>query len=156
MGLKYQTGNRMGNVLLSVHGGGRHRKLIFPSGSPMITLVASGESVLKIGSLERLRGVAALFTVGAHLASYSSVDSTWFALTSRGWAGVDLFFVISGCVVTLSLSRKTGFSGWLLFLVRRFFRIFPMAFVAVVLTCASTWWVALVWHGAIDLASFHE
>ena len=122
----------------------------------MITLVASGESVLKVGSLERLRGVAALFTVGAHLASYSSVDSTWFALTSRGWAGVDLFFVISGCVVTLSLSRKTGFSGWLLFLVRRFFRIFPMAFVAVVLTCASTWWVALVWHGAIDLASFHE
>jgi len=50
----------------------------------------------------------------------------WFR---TGWLGVDIFFVVSGFVITLSakaVGEKYGGNSWRVFLTRRFFRIFPL------------------------------
>ncbi len=49
-----------------------------------------------------------------------------------GFAGVAMFFVVSGFCIHLSHSRSR-YPGWLYFLNRRFFRIYPPYLVAIVL-----------------------
>lgn len=47
-----------------------------------------------------------------------------------GWAGVALFFVVSGFCIHLSHQRSKD-KGWMFFANRRFFRIYPPYFLAV-------------------------
>jgi peptidoglycan/LPS O-acetylase OafA/YrhL len=77
-------------------------------------------------ALDGLRAVAALLVVGFHAAV-----STWPFDT--GWAGVPIFFVLSGYLITrLSLADEAGrgfsFRG---FWIRRVTRIVPLYFLAV-------------------------
>lgn len=90
--------------------------------------------------IERLRAVAVLLVVVCHVSFFEPFLSlTW----RQGWTGVDLFFVISGFVVSRSLFRllpafssetnllerlRQSQSALRTFFVRRFFRIFPLAF----------------------------
>jgi peptidoglycan/LPS O-acetylase OafA/YrhL len=54
-----------------------------------------------------------------------------FVIFKFGWLGVYLFFVISGFVITMTLSRTTTFVG---FIVKRWKRLFPaMLFCSVVI-----------------------
>src|SRR4051812_12166801 len=48
-----------------------------------------------------------------------------------GWAGVAIFFVVSGFCIHLSYLRHTA-DDWRAFFVRRFFRIYPPYFVALI------------------------
>ncbi len=58
-----------------------------------------------------------------------------------GFAGVDVFFVISGYLITqLILSDGAGFS-WRKFYVRRFFRLFPALLVTLIGTVAAGYWL---------------
>lgn len=104
----------------------------------------------KLREIERLRAVAALLTMVVH----SEPLQRLLPSTLRDpWSGVDLFFVISGFVVTLSLVRllpplegETSFVAALrqskpafkTFYVRRFFRIMPLALVVALLQRALT------------------
>jgi peptidoglycan/LPS O-acetylase OafA/YrhL len=59
-----------------------------------------------------------------------------------GYLGVDLFFVISGYVITASLARRpaTDFKDfWLGFLGRRVQRLLPALLIFVVVVCAAAW-----------------
>jgi peptidoglycan/LPS O-acetylase OafA/YrhL len=95
---------------------------------------------VKLREIERLRGVAILMVIVVHTASTVAMFLPPVARTS--WSGVDLFFVISGYVVTLSLLRllpsMDGAATFLdaydlakpalkTFYIRRFFRIMPAA-----------------------------
>ncbi len=80
--------------------------------------------------LDGLRGIAILLVMFFHLAQMkpaSSVDSIFYKLTSYGWSGVDLFFVLSGLLITGILVDAKGTENYFRnFYARRALRILPL------------------------------
>lgn len=77
--------------------------------------------------IQRLRAVAVLLVIAFHAG----------ALLPGGFVGVDIFFVISGFVITLSILRSVTPSGKVPireFLIRRFRRLFPTLVLVVTAT----------------------
>jgi peptidoglycan/LPS O-acetylase OafA/YrhL len=87
----------------------------------------------RLSVIEVLRGVAALAVVLFHAATPFSSDSALF-LQRYGWLGVDVFFVISGFVIPLSLHGK-GYRiiDFPRFLLRRLVRLEPPYLISIVL-----------------------
>jgi peptidoglycan/LPS O-acetylase OafA/YrhL len=86
-----------------------------------------------IPELDALRGLAALAVVVFH------AEGRWFPC---GWAAVDLFFVLSGYLVTSIVLRHGGGQGFLFrFYVRRGLRIWPLYYLVVALVAAASPWV---------------
>jgi len=82
-------------------------------------------------ALDGLRAVAALMVVLFH-----SQGPDWL----QGWLGVQVFFVLSGFLITTLLLREEGRKGRIglaEFYRRRAFRILPVYFVVLVLTAAG-------------------
>ena len=99
--------------------------------------LAFAERVRSAGSfrpeLDGLRTIA----IGAVIAHH--FNKPWIP---SGYLGVDLFFVISGYVITASLARRpaTDFKDfWLGFLGRRVQRLMPALLIFVVVVCAAAW-----------------
>src|SRR3954471_2613011 len=88
-----------------------------------------------IPALDGLRGCAILLVLLTHVNgafgdAYAghSIDR-WLSLTlAAGWIGVDLFFVLSGFLITrILLEAKTAPRGYFVnFYARRILRIFPL------------------------------
>jgi peptidoglycan/LPS O-acetylase OafA/YrhL len=80
--------------------------------------------------LDGLRGIAILLVMFFHLAQMkpaSSVDSIFYKLTAYGWSGVDLFFVLSGFLITGILVDAKGTENYFRnFYARRALRILPL------------------------------
>ncbi len=74
-------------------------------------------------------------------------------LVRGGYVGVDVFFVISGYLITLHLSRelqRTGRIGFAAFYGRRVVRLLPASTVVVVATVAAAWaWMSPVQARAV-------
>lgn len=82
--------------------------------------------------IQQLRGIAVLAVIVNHLG---------IGLLPGGYLGVDMFFVVSGFVITLSMLSGNSMSVSRLhflaqFWVRRTFRLWPMLFVTVIVTTA--------------------
>src|ERR1043165_9002825 len=76
-------------------------------------------------SLDVLRGVAVLLVIGCHLHYYR----LW---AKGGWCGVDLFFVLSGFLVSGLLFQEyknTGTIQFRRFILRRGMKIWPAFYV---------------------------
>jgi peptidoglycan/LPS O-acetylase OafA/YrhL len=94
---------------------------------------------VRIIALDGLRGIACLFVLLHHCNRPS--PGSWSArlyieVANAGWAGVDLFFVLSGFLITgLLLDVRERDEGPWRFWFRRAFRILPLAYacLAVVL-----------------------
>ncbi len=89
----------------------------------------------RFGSLDALRALAVLAVVWHH--TVNVVPGV--AVASRGFLGVDLFFVLSGFLITIRLLRERRDHGSVSlrgFYVRRTLRIFPL-YYAVVLGCLA-------------------
>ena len=103
-------------------------------------------------SIDALRGFAALSVVlfhlgGAGLPKLSTPLTT--RLTSWGWTGVEVFFVISGFVIPFVMMKsdyhwRDGGN----FLARRFIRIWPPSAILIALTVAQYTVVNRMAHGA--------
>jgi peptidoglycan/LPS O-acetylase OafA/YrhL len=93
--------------------------------------------------LDCLRAVAVLLVLGRHMQfpeTAPALLATWYR---GGWSGVDLFFVLSGFLVSGLLFREFRERGTLSvkrFLIRRSLRIYP-AFYTLLL---GTWLLSLV------------
>ncbi len=89
---------------------------------------SSGKRLLE---LDAMRGIAALMVVFFHFTVDREQAQSGFKL---GITGVDLFFIISGFVIFLTVSNT---KHWLDFLVSRFSRLYPAYWTAVLLTTFS-------------------
>jgi peptidoglycan/LPS O-acetylase OafA/YrhL len=89
-----------------------------------------------IDSLDGLRGIAILLVFFFHyLPRNSHSPLSWLA--SIGWSGVDLFFVLSGFLITGILYDTRGYCNFFkAFYARRALRLFPLYFFAVGLVLA--------------------
>jgi peptidoglycan/LPS O-acetylase OafA/YrhL len=101
--------------------------------------------LMKLREIERLRAVAVLMTMVMH---WDCLSQFLPPVARQSWSGVDLFFVISGYVVTLSLVRllpplegeasfvaafEAAKQALKTFYTRRFFRILPAALAVLLL-----------------------
>src|SRR3954469_23367864 len=83
-------------------------------------------------ALDGLRGLAILMVMILHFGGATernmSGANLWFSrLTGAGWCGVDLFFVLSGFLITGILFDARGTANGLRnFYARRVLRIFPL------------------------------
>src|SRR2546421_454717 len=94
-----------------------------------------GEAYLRSRAIDALRAVAILLVIGCHFAvapasagTFAPVAEAWYRV---GWAGVDLFFVLSGFLVSgllLGEFRRRGRVDVPRFLIRRGLKIWPLYF----------------------------
>lgn len=110
---------------------------------PNRTARLSGEldGEARIPALDGVRGMAILLVLFFHLNLLRSVttehamDSFASKLFSAGWCGVDLFFVLSGFLITRILYQaKESDRYFTNFYLRRTLRIFPLYYAVLVLT----------------------
>lgn len=102
----------------------------------------------RLNSIQALRGVAALLVLFFHMAEFqrqmAEGNPSDIALLSgiwdRGWAGVDLFFVISGFIMVY-VTRQTGrsFADIRSFIVSRVTRIYPLWWVCAGIMAMYFW-----------------
>src|SRR6476620_6207780 len=90
-------------------------------------------------ALDGLRGIAILLVMLLHFAPYAPglqsptvlLDRLYLGLAGIGWMGVDLFFVLSGYLITGILYDTKGSKHYFRqFYARRFLRIFPLYYTA--------------------------
>lgn len=103
--------------------------------------------------IEVLRAIAILFVLLAHIAILVSPDSLYWKILgyARFGSGVDLFFCVSGYIVTLSIinnipNDKSFYSFWgfsYSFWKRRFWRLMPSAFFWVLIVI----FMSFIWGG---------
>lgn len=83
----------------------------------------------RISELDGLRALAIALVLGSH---YPAVALRFFGLPEFGWVGVDIFFVLSGYLITTNLLALRGTGGaYRAFYARRIRRIFPPYFLAI-------------------------
>jgi peptidoglycan/LPS O-acetylase OafA/YrhL len=82
-----------------------------------------------IPQLDGLRGIAILLVLLIHFFNFGSL----YPFFSFGWAGVDLFFVLSGFLITgilLDTKHKRGY--YRVFITRRALRVLPLYYAVVI------------------------
>ena len=94
---------------------------------------------MRIAPIDGLRGLAILLVVLHHsfdpVYGYGRVLDGFFSVLSLGWVGVDLFFAISGFLITgILIETKQSAQYFLNFYARRFLRIFPLYYLCLLYT----------------------
>lgn len=86
----------------------------------------------QIPQLDAVRGVAILVVLAHNLHGFSSPPFSY--LTNYGWMGVDLFFVLSGFLITgILLDSKSSKDYFRNFYARRCLRIWPLYYSVLIL-----------------------
>lgn len=96
---------------------------------------------MRITHLDGLRGLAILLVVVYHLfARWAELvpwgDSTAVPIVRTGYHGVELFFLISGFVILMTLERSPNLFS---FAWRRWLRLFPAMLICSALIFATAW-----------------
>lgn len=100
--------------------------------SPLATpILPTNLSRLHIPAFDGLRGLAILAVISSHLSDYFPSPGILKILMRAGWCGVDLFFVLSGFLITgILLDSRTSPHFFRAFYARRVLRIFPLYYAA--------------------------
>jgi peptidoglycan/LPS O-acetylase OafA/YrhL len=98
----------------------------------------------RIELLDAIRGLAVVLVLAAHfqivaVLPQTSALSRWVAaVMSWGWCGVDLFFVLSGFLITgILLDTKKTEKRFQYFYSRRILRIFPLYYAVLLLSIVA-------------------
>ena len=104
----------------------------------------------RLVELDGLRGLACLSVLIAH---YFGEVAHGFKFLALGWAGVDLFFCLSGFLIGgILLDNRDSSSYFWTFYIRRSFRIFPAYYVTISLVLIAIAWGQANHPGWIDAA----
>ena len=105
----------------------------------------------QIDSLDGLRGLAVLLVILSHTSGGKSFLFPHMDFSGAGKNGVFLFFVLSSFLLTLPFIKKQGeaksFNFLLNYFSRRFFRIYPLYFIYLLLALATSKLAAIVHYG---------
>src|SRR5579872_6521452 len=96
-----------------------------------------------IPELDGLRGIAALMVVFHHMAQqfpaftphnpWERFLRIWIRVTTPGWMGVDIFFVLSGFLISgILLDSSENPHFYRNFYMKRILRIFPLYYLTLV------------------------
>ncbi len=109
----------------------------------------------RIDALDGIRGIAILLVIAVHWVH------PYFPYFPGGYVGVDVFFVLSGFLITSALWRSRPLpapTAWLRFERRRFERLYPALIVFLAIGTAVVWYFrepvtgpAAVWASLISL-----
>jgi peptidoglycan/LPS O-acetylase OafA/YrhL len=87
----------------------------------------------RLGALDGLRGVAVLAVIACHIQAFFPkqptkwIERLYYGFVAMGWSGVDLFFVLSGFLITRILLENKGSDRYFSsFYGRRILRIWPL------------------------------
>lgn len=102
--------------------------------SPFVT---PKELMGHLPGLDGIRGFAVLLVMAAHFVGGAPAVTDWqkivVEVATRGWMGVDLFFVLSGFLITGILIEAKGSPNYFRnFYARRTLRIFPLYYFVLV------------------------
>jgi len=103
---------------------------------------AGAGSSKHVPELDGVRGLAILFVLVFHAravyANFSEIPLPIFRVLDLGWSGVDLFFVLSGFLITgILLDSRESKTYFRTFYIRRALRIFPLYFAYVLLVMVA-------------------
>ncbi|SFL71211.1 acyltransferase family protein [Geodermatophilus ruber] len=113
--------------------------------------------------LDVVRGIAIVLALGWHFSRHPSGNPVLDALQwpggTFGWAGVDLFFVLSGFLVGQLVLRehaRTGRFDGRRFTVRRALKLWPVlyVFLAVQALVGTEPWDTYLWQNALHLQNY--
>src|SRR5882724_1368131 len=91
----------------------------------------------KLSEIQVLRAVAIVMVLVHHFSLIWTLIEPFPRLTSPFYAGVELFFVISGFVVTRSIFEGSGSTAFQ-FVIRRVFRLYPAIFFFLAVVAATS------------------
>jgi len=120
--------------------------------SPISTITKKPESS-HIAALDGIRGLAILMVLGHHLVHINDGPTTpvyvWArALRESLWCGVDVFFALSGFLITGILIKTVAVPGFFRnFYIRRVLRIFPLYYGVLLVLFACTSLLHIHWAG---------
>ncbi len=97
----------------------------------------------RVSALDGVRGLATLTVLTGHFMFYDVYHQEWWwAIAHAGWLGVDLFFVLSGFLITGILLNKKGKPRYFRdFYRRRILRIFPLYYFALLLSFMAIFFI---------------
>jgi peptidoglycan/LPS O-acetylase OafA/YrhL len=102
-------------------------------------------------ALDGVRGLAILCVLAYHLVYINSNINTPLYIWARAlrdslWCGVDIFFALSGFLITGILVRTLDAPGYFRnFYGRRTLRIFPLYYLVILIVLACTPWLHITW-----------
>jgi len=112
--------------------------------------------------LDGLRFIAFLL-VFIHNAPYDTSNLIWKAIRDHTWVGLDLFFCLSGCLITKLLvleQTETGKIHFRSFYIRRVLRILPLYFFlttfSIIYTVSNRGWNSEIFQRAAGLLTFTD
>jgi len=106
-----------------------------------------------VPALDAVRGLAILLVLLIHIGENLPANGNRFvqilrALSSSCWVGVDLFFVLSGFLITgILYDTRSATNFFKAFYGRRFLRIFPLYYGFLFLLIILTRPLQIDWHG---------
>jgi peptidoglycan/LPS O-acetylase OafA/YrhL len=107
----------------------------------------------RMPALDGLRGLAILAVFFYHYAKGTGIHSDSLVLkvmsgvTQFGWAGVDLFFVLSGFLITgILYDTRDDPNYFKTFYIRRTLRIFPLYYFFLLIVAVVGLFVGMQWH----------
>ena len=93
---------------------------------------------MRVPELDGLRGLSILMVMMVHIIPFNPIHidnpifKIIFMVSSMGWVGVDVFFVLSGFLITSILLRTKQDEGYFKkFYARRILRIFPLYYATI-------------------------
>ncbi|WP_259071317.1 acyltransferase family protein [Mucilaginibacter sp. X4EP1] len=114
-------------------------------------------SLKKINSIQLLRAIAVSLVIFLHISfggieKFSQVNpiASFYHLKTWGAIGVDLFFSISGFIMTIVVPSYTQPGDWKKFFVKRFIRILPLYYLISFLTAMN---IIVIHHESIPILS---
>jgi peptidoglycan/LPS O-acetylase OafA/YrhL len=103
--------------------------------------------------LDGIRGIALLAVMLCHIGPFIRLDTFQGKAVAYsivpGWGGVELFFVLSGFLITgILLKTRSAENYFSAFYMRRFLRIFPIYYfvltAGILIAMHNSWWNALL------------